>query len=537
MERNHRARKASFDATLAAAGASRLAFHFPFSLLHLHFPVGLILLSIAIAIPCPAQTPQKIIDEYLRAEGGAKALARIQTASFAGSIRDETSGENGTYSLITKSPNRFYSEITLEPQHFTQAHNGMSSWGQGSAGGPHTLTGREATVAEASARYLNGRLANVRKDKVGLRLVGTENVRGRCAYQVELTLAPGVLREIFFDTSTHLILRETLPPVPNDSSVPDQGGEQFDYDDYRPVNGILEPFHVELRRGGHTYLITATRVELNGSVADFIFDFPREEGRPLPDIPALLRDLNKNQKVIEQIQRQYTCHLSEEEDKRDSNGQVTSHSVKEYDIFYVADEEVRHLLAKDGKLLTPTEQHKEDERFNKEFDELKKKQAEFANDPKKLAKQEEKDEAQISDFLRGELFTNPHRERFRGQEVIVFDFGPNPDYKPKKLIDRLIHNLVGVMWVDEKAHDVARLEARFSDNFKIGGGLLASLQKGSSFAFEQAMVNNEVWLPSYMEIHVAARVLFLKARMSVIDRFSNYKKFEVETKLGPVTPN
>jgi hypothetical protein len=51
------------------------------------------------------------------------------------------------------------------------------------------------------------------------------------------------------------------------------------------------------------------------------------------------------------------------------------------------------------------------------------------------------------------------------------------------------------------------------------------------------MVNNEVWLPSYVEVYVAARVLFLKARASVIDRFSNYKKFEVETKLGPVTPN
>ncbi len=45
----------------------------------------------------------------------------------------------------------------------------------------------------------------------------------------------------------------------------------------------------------------------------------------------------------------------------------------------------------------------------------------------------------------------------------------------------------------------ARLEAYFADSVKIGGGLLASVQKGTSFVFEQAFVNNEVWLPTYEE--------------------------------------
>jgi len=49
--------------------------------------------------------------------------------------------------------------------------------------------------------------------------------------------------------------------------------------------------------------------------------------------------------------------------------------------------------------------------------------------------------------------------------------------------------------VDEKAHQVARLEAYFVGDVKIAGGLLANLQKGTSFVFEQAFVNNEVWLP------------------------------------------
>jgi hypothetical protein len=89
------------------------------------------------------------------------------------------------------------------------------------------------------------------------------------------------------------------------------------------------------------------------------------------------------------------------------------------------------------------------------------------------------------------------------------------------------------MWIDEKARDVARLEAHFSNNVKIGGGLLASVDKGSAFVFEQAKVNNEVWLPTYDEIHVAGRFLVLKVKANQIDRYSDYKKFHAESTFLP----
>jgi len=167
---------------------------------------------------------------------------------------------------------------------------------------------------------------------------------------------------------------------------------------------------------------------------------------------------------------------------------------------------------------------------------LKKKQAELAADPKKQEKQNQQEDAEISDFLRAEKFTNARRERFRGQDVIVFDFAANPAYKPKKLIESFIQKLVGVMWVDEQARDVARLEAVFSDNVKIGGGILASLSKGSNFVFEQTLVNGEVWLPSYTEVHAGVRLLFLKLKANEIDTYSDYKKFQVDVKIGATTP-
>jgi len=114
--------------------------------------------------------------------------------------------------------------------------------------------------------------------------------------------------------------------------------------------------------------------------------------------------------------------------------------------------------------------------------------------------------------------------------VLVFDFEPNPDFKPHKLVEKLAQKLAGVVWIDEKAHQVARLEAYFVGDMKIGGGLLANLQKGTSFVFEQAFVNNEVWLPTYGEAHIGVRFLLVKGmKVGIVTRYWDYKKFNVET--------
>ena len=505
--------------------------------------------------PCFAQSAQKIVDEYVHAEGGAKALAGIQTASITGSLTDDATGQSGTYSLITKAPNKFYSEIIVEPRRLIEAYNGKSAWGQdtshqdssgqdtgansssGAVDAPHTLTGAVASEWEAAGRYLNGRLADAKKSKFGLQLVDTEDVAGRKAYHVRVALSPRVSRELFFDAQTHLLIREIIPAAAQQQpGSKNAAAEELDYADYRRVDGIEMPYRITLRRAGRAYTVAISRIEWNAPVNDSVFDFPNSKGRPLPDIKALLLDVAKNQKAIEELQKQYTCHVVAEEEKFDFRGDVTSREVKEYDVFNCGGDEIRHLVKNDSKPLSAEQQRKEDERFNKEFSELQKKQAELANDPKKQEKEDERQQAQISDFLRAESFTNPRRERFRGQDVIVFDFGPNPDYKPRKLVESIVQKLVGVVWIDEQARDVARLEARFSDKVKIGAGLLASLDKGTNLVFEQTKINGEVWLPSYAEVHAAARVVFVRVRQNEIDRYSDYKKFRVETKIGPSTP-
>ena len=490
--------------------------------------VWLALAVLAVGLPAvlTAETPlkpEKIVAEYVNAMGGAKMLARIQTQSIAGNLSETSTGRTGSYSLITKAPNRFYMEQLIEPDHEVTAYNGMSAWGQNPADGVRTLTGAASKEAEGSGRYWNGRLVDVKKDKLTLQWIGSEQVRGRDVYHLRVVLAPKVARDVFFDTKTHLILREKA------------GEEQFDYDDYRPVNGIQTPYRIEWRRGGRAYVITVTRAEYNTPVNDSVFAFPRTEGAPLPDISTLLLQVNKNQKALEEMQKEYTCHLTSEEEDSDPDGKTKS--IKEFDVFHVAGDEVRRLIAKDGKPLDGANKKKEDERFNKEFDKLTRKQAELAADPKKQKQQEEKDESELSNFLRAWRFTNARREKFRGQDVIAVDFGPDPDHKPKGLDENFASRLAGVMWIDGQALEIARVEARFTDSMKIGGGVLLSLEKGSNMVWEQARVNDEVWLPVYSEIHVSGRLLFFKAKANGVERYSDCKKFSTDTRILPADPN
>jgi hypothetical protein len=82
------------------------------------------------------------------------------------------------------------------------------------------------------------------------------------------------------------------------------------------------------------------------------------------------------------------------------------------------------------------------------------------------------------------------------------------------------------VWIDDKDHQVTRMEAHFDDNFHVAGGLLATVQKGSNFTFEQSLVNNELWLPTAGDIRFSARVLLMKGvRQNIHIQDDNYQRF------------
>src|SRR6266852_2892841 len=470
------------------------------------------------------QESGKIVEQYVKAAGGGRALARIQTLTLEGTFTTDD-GKSGTYTLDTKLPNRYYSELLVGEKNLIEAYNGKSAWHRDAAGELGTLVGPEGMQLEAAAQYYNSRLLNLKKNKITLALVGHAQVRGRDSLQLEVTTAPGVKWQVFFDLETHLIVKDAATV----------GGieEEILYDDYQMVDGVKLPRKIELHRGSEKYDVVVSRAAINGTVGERVFDFPIKSQIKLPDLKALFKEIDDNQKAIDKLKENYAGSESEEETEFEGNGKVKKHEVNEYTFFYLNGDEITTLVKKDGKPLSDAEQKKENEKTQKRIEEYQKRKAKKEAKEEKAkeeGKDKEGDEPGIEVFLRACQFVNPRRERFRGQDVLVFDFEPNPEFKPHKLVEKLAQKLAGVVWVDEKAHDVARLEAYFTGDMKLAGGLLASLQKGTSLVYEQAFVNNEVWLPTYVEAHFGARFLLVKGfKGSVVTRYSDYKRFNVET--------
>jgi hypothetical protein len=492
----------------------------------------LCLAGIAAVLPsfCRAQDASKIIEQFVKAEGGSKALSKVQTLLIDGTIQSGGDEKSGTYSFRVKLPNRYYTEIRDGGKTVIEAYNGKSAWQKTESGQIATLLGPQALEMEAAAQYYNARFLNLSKKKIGSAYKGTASLRGHETYQIELTYPTGVQWEVYFDQQSHLILGEkaTLAGVPR----------EIYYDDYRTTNGVKIPYKVEIHSGAQVYVVSVTRAEANETIGERVFDFPIQSQVKLPDLKKLFEEIDANQKEIDKVRENYAGTQVEEETEYDKAGKVSKKESNEYTFFYLNGDEITTLVKKDGKALSEDEQRKENEKTQKRITEAQKKEKKKEEKEEK-AKEEgkdskDKDDPGIEVFLRVCQFVNPRRERFRGQDVLVFDFEPNPEYKPKNLEERVVKELAGVIWIDEKAKDVARLEAYFVGDVHIGGGVLANLQKGTSFIFEQAYVNNEVWLPTYVEAHIGVRVLLVKGfRVNVTTKYSDYKRFNVET-LSPI---
>ena len=118
-----------------------------------------------------------------------------------------------------------------------------------------------------------------------------------------------------------------------------------------------------------------------------------------------------------------------------------------------------------------------------------------------------------------EKFSNGRRVMLDGRSMLAFDFVGDPDAKTHGLAEDACKKLSGTIWIDEQDRQVRRLEARLNDGYKLGFGLF-SLSKGSSFVFDQKLVNNELWLPTSASIHVEARaagLLNYRANIRMVD--------------------
>ncbi len=244
-------------------------------------------------------------------------------------------------------------------------------------------------------------------------------------------------------------------------------------------------------------------------------------GPPLPGIPQLLHQVEQHQKKLEKTVENYTYTSLQTVQYLDASGQVKKTKTSESEVFFVHGAQIARLVKKDGHPLTGRDQEKENERVTKAV--------EKAENPPTDPPQEEQPPT-VSRILEIVDVRNPRRVSYRGRPTIVFDVVGRKDAKTHGLVEDAYKKLQGAVWVDVAARQIAHIELSLDDNFHVAGGLLANVEKGSRFSFDQTPVNGEIWLPDGAEVTARLHVFLVKSmRQHITERDYNYQRFSVKT--------
>ena len=247
----------------------------------------------------------------------------------------------------------------------------------------------------------------------------------------------------------------------------------------------------------------------------------QQPNAPLPDIRQLMNEVQAHQKQLEKVRENYTYSSLQTTQDIDQNGKVTKTESVEGEDFFVNGHVIERNVKKNGQPLSGHDEQKETERVTKLVEKAEKTPPDQPLQGQTIS---------ISRVLEIMEVRNPRRENYRGRPTIVFDFIGRKDAKTHGLVEDASKKLQGTIWIDEVDRQVAHIEVIFNDNFRIAGGLFASVQKGTNFRFDQAAVNDGLWLPTGAEGSMQARVLMVKnLRQHFTERVYDYKRFSVET--------
>lgn len=477
---------------------------------------------------------EKIVSDYLKAVGGKKRVAAVRDATYEWIVR-VGEREAGQARTQIKSPDALRSDLVFrEAGEINTAANSRSAWTRSLEGNLRTLTDMEAGAAKLQAALVASGFVDYKKQNVLARTLGVEQLHGERAYLVEFSTRAGARLRCWFSASSKLLwqMRDDVQRV------------TMRFGDYRAratSHAPLEPYRIELQLEGNEALtLTLQSARYNTGLSDNIFEPPGVAGL---DIPALLREVARNQGELDARVSEYTFMRKQVEREINDRGELKKEKITVHEIYPVmGGGQVLKLLSEDGVALSPERAAKEEKRV---AEELMKAEREFTKQEQKRARERDErakkknatgagengdDDLGIAEFFRASEFVSPRRERFRERDAIVFDFRARPGFRPTNKEEALIAKLTGVVWIDPVDKQVMRLEARLEQAYKIGAGLLASVRPGSHFAFEQARMDEGLWLPRFSQISASAKVLiFAGFRLDATQEFSDYKRFTTKS--------
>jgi outer membrane lipoprotein-sorting protein len=236
----------------------------------LHFAVLALLAPAAVS----AQTVDEIVARHLAARGGREALAALRSVRMTGRAYAGPGREAIVRREIAR-PGRIRTEFVFQGTTGVYVWDGSAGWRVSPLDGglePEPLSADAAALSAEQADF-EGPLVDWKAKGHAVERVGSEALPGGAADKLKVTLKSGVVRHIWVDAKTGLVVR-------TESTRKLRGHElafETVYGDYREIGGVRFAHSIEIGVRGRPQRmrIVVESVETNPPLDDSRFALPR----------------------------------------------------------------------------------------------------------------------------------------------------------------------------------------------------------------------------------------------------------------------
>ncbi|MGO4885114.1 MAG: hypothetical protein ACLP59_30475 [Bryobacteraceae bacterium] len=257
-----------------------------------------------------------------------------------------------------------------------------------------------------------------------------------------------------------------------------------------------------------------------------------------PDARAIVRKSVELDQTNWRQMQDYTWTARSTERHFDSDGKVKSTEQSAWETVILDGEPYRRMLERDNRPLSATEQTRQQEKLDKETAKLARETP--AERQRRLAEYEarrRKDREFLLQIPDAYDLRMQGEDRVDGRDVWVIAGTPKPGYRAHSSDAKALLKIRGKIWIDKSNYQWVKVEAETTDTISFGL-FLARMYPGAKLVFEQTPAGGDLWLPKRLYMKGAGRLgLIKKIAMDEEITWSNYRKFQVDSKITPLAPN
>ena len=245
------------------------------------------------------------------------------------------------------------------------------------------------------------------------------------------------------------------------------------------------------------------------------------------------KTVNRDQRNYRVLQS-WTYKVSDKIEKLDSAGRTKSVEATLDEVLYLGGKPFIHALEKNGKPLPPRDAAKEQAKLDKATAE-----AQCLTEDQRHKRERETEAQREKDREPLKYLPNAYTFRLLGDDVLNgrpawrLSATPAPDYKGK--YSGLLKNLAGTLWIDKEDFQFVKGDIHAIRGFSIGL-FLASVAEGSHLYFENMRLSDGIWVSRRAGFEGSARVLVRRIRQNEELQFSEFRKFQSDSRILPSEP-